>query len=141
MAATEAILGYDTTIEVETAADSGIYFELAEVTAFTPPQRTIEQVDATHMKSPGRTREFIPGFGEYGSMTVDMNYLPGSDTDDFIVAWEAAAENRSVRITWPNGVIHTLPGNVEGYAPSGIDTTGKMGITLTIKGAGDLVRS
>lgn len=140
MAATEAIIGYGTTIEVENAAGSGVYVELAEITSLTPPDEQVDEIEATHMKSPGRGKEFIQGLSDFGTMSMDMNYIPGSDTDDFILAWKTAGENRSVKVTWPNGAIDTFPGFVKGYSgTSGVSD--KMGITLTLRVAGAPVRS
>lgn len=129
MAESEAILGYLCLFEVESAAGSGAFVELAEVTTLTPPSDTIDSVEVTHMQSPDKTREFIPGLKDPGEVSMDLNWIPGSDTDEFIRAW---AERRASRITFPNDVTWTFgafPTSYSGEVP--IDD--KMTASLTCK--------
>lgn len=139
MAASNALLAIGITFEVETATDSGVFFQFEELTNVVPPQSTVEQIDVTHMESPGRYREFIPGYADGGEMTIEMNYIPGSDTDDFILAWQIAGEVRSTRITYPALQTDTTPATVQGYAPT-MSVGEKMAATLTLKVAGEPVR-
>lgn len=133
------MIGYDTGFEVETAANSGVFFELGKVTNVTPPNESVDQVDVTHMKSPGRTREFIQGLIDPGEMTVSLNHIPGSDTDEFVIAWRKSGETRLCRIVYPNDVADRFPGFVLGYTPS-MDVGDKMAADLSIKVAGEITR-
>ncbi len=140
---TDATIGYDYGIEVETAAGSGVFFELAEVTNITPPSDSVDDVDATHMKSPGRVREFISGLSDPGDMSLDMNYVPGEATDAFIVAWRLSGETREVRIVHPDAsaVTHDqFPAYVKGYTPT-MSIGEKLSATLSLKVAGAVVRT
>ena len=146
MAASQAIIGYGTKFAVETAPGSGSYFELGEVTNVTPPNQSVDQVDVTHMQSTGRYREFIQGLTDPGEMSVEINYVPGGDTELFIAAWRASGATRSSKITYPAtvpapaGAIDTFPTFVLGFTP----TTGvadKYAATLNLKVAGAIVRS
>lgn len=136
---TQAMIGYGTIVSVEDGASPGGFFDLGEVTNVTPPNESVDQVDATHMQSPGRTREFIQGLIDPGEMSLDLNHIPGSDTDDFVVAWRVSGETRNVRITYPNNATETFPAFVLGYAPQA-DVADKMAATLTLKVAGAIAR-
>jgi predicted secreted protein len=140
---TDAVLGYDVGISVESAAGSGVFIEIAEVTNVTPPSDTVDDIDATHMKSPGRVREFISGLSDPGDMSLDGNYIPGSDTDAFIVAWRLSGETRAVRIVYPADLDVThdqFPAYVKSYVPT-MAIGEKMGFTLGLKVAGAVVRT
>ncbi|MFZ5719201.1 MAG: phage tail tube protein [Pseudomonadota bacterium] len=141
MAASEAVVAFEVTLEVETSEGSGVYTELAEITNITPPSATINDVEVTHMKSPGRAREFKPGLTDYGTATFEMNWIPGSATETFILAWRAAGETRSVRLTYGDTLeVDTFPAYPQSWE-RGAQIGEKMSGSLTVKVAGDVVRS
>jgi len=134
----DGMIGFDSTVEVETT--TGVWFELGLVGNVTPPNEQVDEVDITHMKSPDATRQFIQGLANPGDMTMDINYVPGNDTDEYIIAWRASRETRNVRITYPTDVVDTFPAFVKGYAPS-LAVGDKSGAQLTLKVAGAVTRS
>lgn len=135
---TQADIGYGGLLAVETTVGSGTYTALGEVTSITPPNESVDVIDATHMGSPNRTREFIQGLIDPGDASADLNWVPGAATEDFILAWRTAGETRSVRITAPNNTTYTFPGFVTGFSPT-MPMDGKMTATLTLKVAGAVV--
>ena len=137
---TDAIIGYGTTVEVQNGETTPGWEFIGEITNITPPNESVDQVDVTHMESPGRTREFIQGLIDPGEMSLDLNHVPGSATDDLILEWRTSGETRSMRITYPNNVTETFPAFVLGYAPSGVAVADALTATLTVKVAGAIVR-
>lgn len=141
MSETAGTIGYGLTVLVETAPGAGQadnetgWFELAEVFDFTPPDPQTDQVDRTHYKSPNRTREFTSGLTDNGSLTLSMNYIPGSDTDVFILDWKASGENRKVRNIYESGVQQTVPAFPLSYKRA-IPLDDKMTADLELKAAG-----
>lgn len=135
----EADIGSGMKVEVETAAGSGTYFELEQVTACPPPAVAVDSVETTHMQS-GRARTYIPGLRDQGEMEVTMNYQAGSTTDVFIRAWIAAAELRDVKLTDADGEIISGDGFPTGYAPDPPMDDRKTA-TLNIKASGDWAAS
>lgn len=137
MTTTQAIIGYGSTIEVETSAGSGVYTKLGEVTSITPPNEKVDQIDVTHMESPNRTREFIQGLIDPGEMSLDINYVPGGSTDDFIIAWRLAGESRSVKLTFPSSAaVWTFPAFILGFTPTmGVAEALKAALSLKVAGA------
>jgi len=141
MTASAAQLGYGTLFEVETAAGSGTYFTLGEVTNVPPPNFKVDQVEVTHMTSPNRTKEFISGLGDPGDMTLELNWIPGGTTDQFVIAWRSSGETRSSRITYPGGVVKDTFGSfVLGFQPT-VTVADKMSASLNLKVAGAVTRT
>ena len=135
---TDAITGYGSSFEVHDGASPGAWFEFAEVKTIGLPNEAQERLDATHLQSPGRTREFIAGFIDPGEQTITMNWVPGSATDEFIIDWRASGETRDVRVTSANGVTFTYPA-----FPTGYETPIEEGVqvaTLNLAVAGAVVR-
>ena len=136
--ATEALIGLGTIVEVNTTGTT--WFKIGEVTSITPPNESVDEIDVTHMESPGRTREFIQGLIDAGEMSIDINWVPGGDTDEYILAWRTAGTTRPVRITYPTGARDTFPAFVRGYTPSAA-AADKLSATVTLRVAGAVVRS
>lgn len=135
MAESEAILGYGTFFELETAAGSGVFEKIAEATSITPPTETTDSVEVTHMESEDQTREFIPGLIDPGELGLDLNWIPGSDTDELLRAWR---ERRRCRLTFPNDVTWTFTAFKTSYSGE-TPMEGKMAGSLTAKVSGSIL--
>ena len=127
-----AMIGYGTSLAVETSACSGVFTTLAEVTDITPPSQSVDVIDVTHMGSSDSTREYIQGLTDPGELSLTMNFVPSSVTDAFIRAWRTSRQTRAAKITFPNGAIWTFSAFVTGYEPSAPNED-KMTATLTAK--------
>jgi hypothetical protein len=140
MAETEAAIGYGSTFGIGDENSPQTFPVLAEVFSITPPSDTVDVVDATHMASPNRTREFIDGLIDPGECSLDLNFVPGGDDDDVIQAWKAAGGRKNCRITFPNGVMWTFAALLTGYEPA-VPVDDKMTATVTLKVTGSYVTS
>lgn len=136
----QAIIGFLTIYAVEDAVGSGNYIEIGELTNVTPPNESADDVERTHMKSPGGYKEFTPGLIDGGTSTFEINNIPGDVTDDFIAAWRLAKEVRSTRITYPNEATATFKAYVKGFAPKAFGPSGLIQAALTVRVAGQVVR-
>lgn len=145
MPETQGDIGFGLGVFVENSPGSGQpngvdgWTELLEVFDMTPPNPQTDQVDRTHYKSPNRTREFVSGLTDLGSLSLSMNYIPGSATDLFILAWRASAENRKTRLVYASGVKQTVPAFPLGYT-RGIPLDDKMTAELELKAAGSEIQ-
>lgn len=133
--ATEADIGYGGSVEVQTPGSPEDWFELGEVTNITPPSESVDVIDATHMASPNRYREFIQGLIDAGEASIDLQWVPGATTDDYVFAWRQSGETRNMRITTNNNTTYTFPSFVTGWQPQ-VPLADKMTATLTAKAAG-----
>lgn len=75
--------------------------ELKQVVSFGLPEDETDEVETTHLKSPGKRREFISGLTDGGEVEVGLNYRPGSDTDILIRSARAAGDARPVKFVIP----------------------------------------
>lgn len=136
MPATQARIGHGTTIGyAEIGTPEGPYTTLGEVTNVTPPPISRDLIDATHMESEEGWREYIPGLKDGGEMSLDLNFVPGSATDDFMVAEQAVETVRPWEITFPNGAIWRFTAFCSGYEPA-VPVDDKMTATATFKVSG-----
>lgn len=128
-------IGYDTRFAIENAPGSGVFVELAEVFEVTPPDHQVDQIDVTHFQSAGRTREFIPGLADAGTVSVSMNFTPNSASDSRIEALRTAGTVLAMRVTYPNGVRVTFNASVQSYTKA-IPVDDRMTATVEVKVAG-----
>lgn len=113
------------------------WIELAEVTNIGGPRETSEELDVTHLRSPGAYREFIQSFKDGGELPLTLNFLPSNATQNAYRAdFEADPQPvRTRRITWPDGGTDTFSSFVKGVgrqAQVGQKLT--LDITLRISG-------
>lgn len=139
MPASNALLGYGSTFQIISDSSPDLYVDLAEVKSITPPSADVDQVEVTHMQSPDRYREFISGLIDSGEASFEMNFIPGSTSDDRIFELlnlpVGVSRRRSCRISYPNGVTWTFNAEITGYEPN-IPFDDVMTATVTLKVTG-----
>lgn len=131
MAATQVTIGYNSSYEISTDGGS-TWVEVEEIGSITPPSFTTDTVDATHMQSPNRTREFISGLIDPGSASFTINWIPGSASDVLLKGLQTNGTSFGARETYPNGVTSTYTGIVEGLTAA-VPLDDKMSMEVTIK--------
>lgn len=135
---TLAKIGYGSSFYLwDPSAGPAAYVAIAEVTSITPPNQSVDQIDASNMDSPNRYREFIPGLTDPGECTIEMNFVPGSASDALIRARRAAGDYQNAKIEFPDGDTWTFSAFVSGYEIS-TPIDDKMTATLTLKVAGEI---
>ena len=110
--------------------------ELVEVVSFTLPNGETETIEATHLKSPNRRREYIAGMIEDGELEVMLNYVPGSATDLLIVTAATSGDTRAFMAVIPRETADwEIAGNciVTGYDRGSVEADGKMEATMTVR--------
>jgi predicted secreted protein len=136
---TTAKIGWGTQFWLDNA--SGVLTELAEILSVTLPNPQVDDVEATHFKSPNRRREYIAGLIEDGEGTFEMNYIPGSATDIICRAAINDGVARSYRIAIPDGDADAFLWNVTGECivkgyERNIPIDDRMTATLTVRFTG-----
>ena len=133
-----ADIGIDIDVAIETAALTGVFVDLIEVTNIELPEMTTDEVEVTHMKSPNRTREFISGLKDPGEMTLELNWIEGNATDIELNSLKASGETRGIKITFPGvgGAVWSFSGYVKGYKPeASIGAAKKATVTIRVTGS------
>lgn len=139
MPASGAMLGYGSVFEIATENSPDAYVAMAEVSKIEPPKFKLDQVDVTHMQSPGRYREFIDGLIDSGEVSFEMNFIPNNSSDQRLWALlslpTGVSHARNCRISFPNGSTWSFLATLVGYDPT-VPTDGKMTANVTFKVSG-----
>lgn len=130
---TEAIIGYNSKYSI---FSGGIWADVAEVFNITPGEATTDRIDATHMQSPGRRREYISGLIDSGEASFELNWLPSSPTDVLLRGLMTAGSVANHRITFPNGVTVEFEAAVTGFSKA-IPIDDRMTATITVAVSGE----
>lgn len=93
---TDATIGWGGKLYLQDSG--GAWVQLDEVTETPFPEDQIADVEATHMLSPGRRREYIAGLIDGGTGDIITNYVPGSTTDALCRDLVATGDTRGMRI-------------------------------------------
>ena len=134
---TDVTIGYGTKYEIKDPRLTPVAFvELAEVKNVTPGATSVDRVEATHMKSPGRRREYVAGLVDSGEASFEINWIPGNATDELIVHLMSTGATVDHRITFPSGNRVTFEAQITGYER---DTPMEdiMTATVTVSVSGD----
>lgn len=93
-------IGYKSTIEYGDGASPEVFTPVFQVTKVTPAEKSIKTIDMTHLESPGRTNEFIAGFGEYSEVgaTAIYDYTNATHGQLFTDAANGTVRNWRIRI-------------------------------------------
>jgi predicted secreted protein len=141
MPASNGLLGYGSVFEIVSDTSPDVFVALAEVKSITPPSIDVDQVEVTHMQSPNRYREFISGLLDGGEASFEMNFVPGSTSDDrlfeLLNLGTGVSRRRACRISYPNGVTWAFDAEVTGYEPD-VPFDDVMTATVTLKVSGTI---
>jgi hypothetical protein len=100
------------------------------------PEKTPDDIDVTHMQSPGRTRETIPGLLSVADWSQDIQLWAGDDvqTDlDALAALTEAGTPEMIRVEFNvGGLRRTYRGYVNTFIPQGSVGDKRM-VTLSAK--------
>lgn len=134
---TDAMIGYNTGYAIwDASLSTPAFVEAAEVINVTPGASTADRIDATHMKSPNRRREYVAGLIDNGEASFEINWIPGSSTDELIRGLFESGASVDHRITFPNNVTVTYKAVITGYEKTApIDDRMTATITVAVSGA------
>lgn len=83
-----AISGVGTSFQRSDMASSPAFSAVAEINSISGPTMSQETIDVTSLDSTGGYREFIGGFKDGGTVTLNMNFTRNA-YDDFLIAFDA----------------------------------------------------
>jgi hypothetical protein len=138
--------GWGGEVHLSSDATTANLYELVQVVSFGLPQPETADVESTHLKSPGKRREFIAGLIDGGSVDVVLNYRPGSDSDIKIRSARDARDVRAIRFVIPDQAgdpewqVDTT-GLVTAYKPGDVTADGKIEATMTVRISGDVTEA
>jgi len=134
---TTARIGYGTKYEIwDASLPEPAFVEVAEVISVTPGESTTDRVDATHMQSPGRRREYLAGLVDSGEASLEINWVPSNPTDILVRGLLASGAIVEHRITFNNEVTLTFDAAVTGFSKV-IPIDDRMTATITVAPSGE----
>lgn len=100
------------------------------------PKRTPDDIDVTHMQSPGRSRETIPGLMSVADWSQDLQYWPTHASQvllDELATLTETGETEDVLVEFNvGGIRRTYRGYVNAFTPQGSVGEKRM-VTLSLK--------
>jgi hypothetical protein len=134
-------IGWGGEFWLSNGAATPVLVELYQVKSFTLPQDEVEKVEISHLKSPGRRREYAPGMIEGGEFEVVLNFRAGSDTDQLLADAKADSSTRDFKAVIPErGVpVWDIEGQVilTGYDRGEVNVDDAMEATATFTITGE----
>ncbi|WCP71553.1 phage tail tube protein [Sphingomonas hankookensis] len=94
---------------------ANVFTAFAEITDMTPPGISRDSVDFTHFGSPDFFREFKPGIGDGGEVSITYNLVPGLLDDAAIGAHFDSRAVETWRFVFPNGAKLEFRGFATGH--------------------------
>jgi predicted secreted protein len=98
---TEARIGWGTEVWLDNASNA--LTQLEECISIGLPDGEVEDVEATHMLSEDRYREYVSGLIEGGTGDYGFNLVPGDATDLLIEAARLDGVARDFEVIIPDG--------------------------------------
>lgn len=87
---------------------SGSFVTVAEVEKIGGPDLERQMIDVTNLGSPGEWEEFIAGLIKTGDMNLQINYLPGDQTQRNIQAGIIAGGKYQHKMILPDAGLTTI---------------------------------
>lgn len=110
--------------------------EIGEVVNIGGPNPDSEELDATHLRSPARTREYIQSFLIPGEMPLTVNFIPGSASHQLLLSLYASGATVPVILTYPEGSTDSMDAYVKNRPTSlNVGEILRMQFTLRVTGA------
>jgi hypothetical protein len=109
------------------------FIEIAEVTNISGAGGTTERIDFTHLRSPGRRREYKPSFIESGVLTFTCQYIPADPSHILLLALLDSGEEVALREVFVDGSGWDYVGYVAGVEKTGQDVGGKVQLNCSFQ--------
>ncbi len=133
---TAAKIGYGTKYAIwDASLATPAFVEISEVFSVTPGAAETDRIDATHMQSPGRRREYIAGLIDNGEASFEINWVPGSASDLLIRGLMDSGVAVAHKVTFPNAVTVTFDAAIIGFEKE-IPVDDRMTATITVAVSG-----
>jgi hypothetical protein len=140
---TEARIGWGGRLYLSTNNTEAGLVELEEVREVGFPQDETDEHEVTHLRSPGRRKEFIQGLIDGGEFTSSFNYVPGGATDLALTDAKNDGTTRKVRIVIPDDTgagtadwNFTFSAFVKRYSPENMEPNAPITSTATFRVTG-----
>lgn len=107
--------------------------EISECTNITGGGGTAEQIDFTHLRSPGRRREFKPSFIDSGTLSFTIQYIYDNATHQRLLALQESGEEVALREVFPDANGWDYQGFIQSIQKNGQSVGGKIVLDVVFK--------
>lgn len=122
-------------LEIGNLDDPLTYTEVVAITGFSGFDGQAAEIDATHLKS--TAKEFLMGLQDFGTFSVDTNYLPADAGQVLMRSAKATRVIQDFRITFSDTSVATFQGYVLS-APTNGGVDAKVDGSFSIRISGDV---
>lgn len=112
--------------------------EISEVTSISGGGGTTERIDFTHLRSPGRRREYKPSFIDSGILSFTVQYIPTDATHQRILTYLDSQAEFVLREVFPDGSGWDYYGYIASAEKTGQDVGGKLQLNVTYQITGSI---
>lgn len=109
--------------------------EIAEVVSIGGPNETSDEIETTHLRSPGGYREFLQSFKDGGECPLVLNFIPNDETQDSQTGLRSEFQTgaqKNYRITFPDGTTCTFLAFVKAVGTA-IAVGDKLSLNVTLR--------
>ena len=139
MAASSGVTrGYGSTVRAG-VGEVPDWTKLVGIEEFDFPDQTPDDIDVTHLESPGDTEESINGMKKAVDWDLNLQYAPNSDTDVLLTGLVASGEDFLLEIKAVGATARKWAAYVKSYRPTGINPKGKMMAVAKIRVKAEVV--
>lgn len=115
----------------EAAATPVAWTEIGEITDFSGPDGTANEIDTTHLTS--TAKEFLMGLPDEGNISLSMNWAPTDTGQIAAIAARKARTEKDFKITYSDNSTATFKAYVLGLSSgAGVDSKVNGSMTLRI---------
>lgn len=130
-ASSGAVRGYGSTVRVGVGATPD-WTKLVGVEEFEFPDQTPDNEDVTHLESPNDTEEMIRGMKKAATWSLNVQYVPGNETDTVLSDLETSGDHFLLELTAVGADAVEYAAYVNSWRPTGINAKSKMMAVVTM---------
>ncbi|MER5172665.1 phage tail tube protein [Thioclava kandeliae] len=131
MSVTGVAIGYGVVVRIGRGA-TPTWTTLVGVGDLEMPNGEADEIEASSHSSPNRTKEFIPGLQDNGTLALPLDYIPDSDQDVMLLELNNTSELIQLGIKPPGGTEEIYAAWVKSY-PRSLPVNGKAAATLNLR--------
>ncbi|CUH66814.1 hypothetical protein TG4357_02655 [Thalassovita gelatinovora] len=121
-----AVRGHGSFIRIG-RGETPAWTKLVGVEEFDFPDQTPDDIDVTHLESPGDTEEVMPGMNKASSWKINVHHVPGGDTETLLADLAETKEHIILEINVVGAAVaKQFVAYVNSYRPTGIKSKDKM---------------
>ena len=117
------------------------FSDISEVTELPLPSEEGTEVEATHLNSPNKMREYISGLADGGEIAFTCNFIPSDTSQAAMRTLRRSGAANNFKIIFTTGEYVTFTAFVKAWDAGSASPDGVISATITLKLTGDAVWS